>query len=140
MALIVDAGILYAQADRSDADHARAVELLVKEREALVASELVVAEADYLIRTRLGVDVELAFIEDLASGTYAVDCLSRAELGQAHDLALRYRDLKPGLADCSLVVLAYRYSTHRLATFNQRDFRRMAPLQGGSFVLLPADS
>ena len=139
MALIVDAGILYAQADRSEAHHAGAVDLLANERGALVTSELVVAEADYLIRTRLGIDAELAFLEDLAEGTYAVDCLNRAELAQARDLALRYRDLKPGLAACSLVVLAHRYKTRRLATLNQRDFRQMAPLQGGSFQLLPAD-
>lgn len=139
MALIVDAGILYAQADRSDAEHAAAVDVLMNEPEALVTSEVVVAEADYLIRTRLGVQVELAFLDDLAEGTYAVDCLNRAELAQARDLARQYRDLQPGLADCSLVVLAQRYGTRRLATFNQRDFRGMAPLQGGSFTLLPAD-
>ncbi|MHB8618158.1 MAG: type II toxin-antitoxin system VapC family toxin [Chloroflexota bacterium] len=139
MALVVAAGILYAQADRADSFHASAAGLLTGETEPLVTTELVVAEADYLILTRLGVDAELAFLDDLADGTYMVDCLSRTELGQARDVARRYRDLRPGLADCSLVVLAQRYQTRRLATFNQRHFRHIPPLQGGSFQILPAD-
>lgn len=32
-----------------------------------------------------------------------------------------------------------RYRTRRLLTFNERDFRAIAPLQGGAFTVLPAD-
>lgn len=70
--------------------------------------ELAVAEADYLILDRLGVDVELAFIEDLVEGTFVVECLSRDELKTARAVVARYRDLRLGLADASLVVLAQR--------------------------------
>lgn len=51
----------------------------------------------------------------------------------------RYRDLQLGLADAALVVLAKRYGTRRLLTFDVRAFRTVAALQGGSFTLLPAD-
>lgn len=52
----------------------------------------------------------------------------------------RYRDLELGLADASLVVLAGRHRTTRIATFDERAFRAVAPLSGGAFTLLPADS
>jgi predicted nucleic acid-binding protein len=52
----------------------------------------------------------------------------------------RYSDLGLGLADCSIMVLAGRYKTRRLLSFDERHFRAVAPLQGGSFELLPADS
>src|ERR671936_2598983 len=113
--------------------------VLVAEREALVTTELAVAEADYLILTRLGVDVELAFLEDLALGTYIVECLTRDELRTAREVVGRYRDLRLGLADASLAVLAHRYGTHRILTFDERAFRSVSPLQGGSFTVLPAD-
>jgi hypothetical protein len=48
-----------------------------------------VDEDDYLILTWLGVDVELAFLDDLAAGTLVVDCLDRKELGPARDLMRR---------------------------------------------------
>ncbi|HUQ43658.1 MAG TPA: PIN domain-containing protein [Candidatus Limnocylindria bacterium] len=140
MALVVDAGGLYAQADRDDPGHAAVREILVNEREELVTTELAVAEADYLILDRLGPDAEAAFLDDLAGGTFMVECLDRRGLGAARDLVARYRDLRIGLADASLVIVAERYGTRRILSFDERAFRAVAPLQGGSFLLLPADA
>ncbi|MGH3145959.1 MAG: type II toxin-antitoxin system toxin ribonuclease C26 [Rubrobacter sp.] len=140
MALILDAGALYAQADRADPAYEAVAGILKGERGPLVTSEVAVAEADYLILTRLGVDVELAFLDDLAEGTFLVECLTREELGVARGLARRYQDLELGLADVSLVVLARRYRTRRIATFDELAFRAVTPLQGGSFIVLPADT
>lgn len=139
MALVVDAGALYAQADADEPRHSAVAEILRAERESLITSELAVAEADYLILERLGVDVELAFIEDLAAGTFEVECLTREELRVARRLVEQHRDLRIGLADASLVVLADRYRTTRLLSFDERAFRTVAPLGGGTFTILPAD-
>jgi predicted nucleic acid-binding protein len=97
------------------------------------------AEADYMILERLGVDAELAFLNDLASGDFQVECLTPAELGSIEDIARRHRDLRVGLADASVVVLAARFRTRRILTFDERHFRAMSPLQGGRFTILPAD-
>lgn len=140
MALIVDAGGLYAQADRADPAHEAVVDILKEERGPLVTSAVAVAEADYLILTRLGIDVELAFLDDLAEGTFLVECLTREELRIARRLARLHRDLEIGLADASLVVLAHRHRSRRIVTFDERAFRTVAPLQGGSFIVLPADA
>lgn len=137
MALVVDASALYAQADAAEPGHAAVARILQSERGTLVTTELAVAEADYLILRRLGVEVELAFIDDLAVGTFVVECLSREELRKARSLIERYRDLRLGLADASLAVLAERYATRRILTFDERAFRVVEPLQGGSFTILP---
>jgi predicted nucleic acid-binding protein len=137
--LLLDAGALYAQADRADPHHQAVVDILRAERGPLVTSQIAVAEADYLILTRLGLNVELAFLEDLADGTFLAECLSRQEFGLALDVARRYRALELGVADAALVVLAHRYRTRRLLTFDERAFRTVTPLQGGTFFLLPAD-
>lgn len=139
MALLVDAGALYAQADADEPGHGAVRAILEREREMLVTTELAVAEADYLILDRLGPDVELAFLEDLAEGTYVVESLDQAQLRAARDLVGKYRDLRIGLADASLVVVAERYASRRLLTFDERAFRAVAPLQGGAFTILPAD-
>ena len=114
--------------------------ILRSEQGTLATTEVAVAEADYLILQRLGVDAELAFLTDLAEGTFIVDCLDRRELTEAREIAARYRDLRLGLADASLVVLAARYSTTRILTLDERAFRAVTPLQGGSFTVLPADA
>ncbi len=140
MALVLDAGALYAQADADEPRHGAVARALEIETELLITTELAVAEADYLILDRLGVDVELAFLEDLSAGTFVVECLTSEELATARSIVERYRDLQLGLADASLVVIAARYGTSRIMTFDQRAFRAVAPIQGGSFVLLPADA
>lgn len=139
MTLLVDAGAFLAQADRDDPAHQGVVDVLTSERGPLVTSQLALAEADYLVMSRLGVDVELRLLDDLATGTFVAECLTRPELGVARDLAQRYHDLKIGLADASLVVLAQRFRTRRICTVDERCFRAMSPLQGGAFTLLPAD-
>ena len=68
-----------------------------------------------------------------------MECLSQAEMKVARDQARKYRSLKLGLADCSLAVLAQRYRTRRILTFDQPAFRGLVPLQGGAFTVLPAD-
>lgn len=139
VSLIVDAGALFAQADRSDPAHSSVASALQNERGPLITSQIAAAEADHLILTRLGVDVELAFLEDLVAGTFTAEALTNQDLAAARDIVGRYRDLGVGLADASLVVLADRHRTNRLLTLDERCFRAMTPLQGGSFLLLPAD-
>jgi predicted nucleic acid-binding protein len=139
VALIIDASAMLAQADRDDPAHEPVREVLEAEREALVTSQLAVAEADYLILDRLGVEAWLAFLADLEAGTFVAECLTSVELHTARELAIRYRDLELGLAAISLVLLARRHRTRRLLTFDERGFRNVAPLQGGAFTLLPAD-
>jgi uncharacterized protein len=85
------------------------------------------------------VDVELRVLDDLA-GAFLVDSLDAGGMADAAALCRRYRDLELGLADASIVVLARKWRTRSLATFDDRHFRAIEPLQGGSFELLPADA
>jgi predicted nucleic acid-binding protein len=138
--LIVDASALFAQADRDDPAHPAVRAVMRAEQGLLVTSQVAVAEADYLILDRLGVEPWLGFLADLERATFVAACLTTADLGTALELAHRYRDLELGLADISLVLLARRHGTRRLLTFDERAFRTVTPLQGGAFTILPADA
>lgn len=140
MTLLVDAGALFALADVGQSGHLAVRRVLEVERGVLLTSEVVLAEADYLILDRLGVRAELVFVRDLAAGGLRVECLGQVGMDEALDVLTRYRDLRIGLADASLVVLARRFRTNRVLTFDERAFRAVTPLQGGSFRLLPADA
>ncbi len=106
-----------------------------------MSSAFTVAEADHLILTRLGVAAELSFIDSLASG-FLVPTLDPQGLRDARRLCARYREQQLGLADASIAVLAARFSTSHLATFDERHFRSVRPLEDddGAFTLLPADA
>lgn len=140
MTLIVDAAPLVALGDRRDPRHAAVRELLESEPGDLVIPAPVTAEADYLLRKRGGRAAARAFLRDLASAVFFVEGLTVEEHGLALELDARYPRLDAGLADLSMVILAHRLGTRRLLTFDERDFRTLRPLSGGTFQLLPADA
>jgi len=137
--LVLDAAPLVALADRGDPMRETLLETLRGEPGALVLPAPVTAEVDYLLGERLGDSARRAFLSDLAARRYEVVCLEIDEYPKIAALDTRYADLSLGLADCSIVVLAARFETSRLLTFDERHFRSVAPLSGNSFTLLPAD-
>ena len=94
---------------------------------------------DHLLARRGGHSARRPFLEDLGAGRYVVECLRPEDYRVVAELEARYADLSPGLADLAVVLLAYRLRTRRIATFDERHFRVMRPLDGGAFTLLPAD-
>jgi predicted nucleic acid-binding protein len=138
--LVVDAAPLLALGDRSDPRHAAVRAVLESEPGDLVIPAPVTAEADYLLRRRGGRAAARAFLRDLASAVFLVEGLTVEEHGLALELEERYPKLDPGLADLSVVILAHRLGTRRLLTFDERDFRTMRPIAGGTFQLFPADA
>ena len=139
MKLIVDAGPLVAQVEPGHAGRVPAKEALSREPGLPVLSPLTAAEVDYLSQAKAGRFGNRPFIADLAAGRFEVAALGTADFAEIERLNNRYRDLSPGIADLSVIVLAARYRTTRLLTFDQRHFRLMRPIQGGHFTLLPID-
>jgi predicted nucleic acid-binding protein len=98
------------------------------------------AEVDHLLGARFEQVARRAFLDDLAAGRFLVEGLTQREHGTVADLDRRYADFAVGLADLSVVVLAGRFRSRDVLTFDERHFRTLRPLQGGAFRLLPADA
>ncbi len=139
MTLILDAAPLVALADRDEPRREALLETLRTEAGSLILPAPVTAEVDYLLGERLGERARRAFLADLAARRFDVACLEGDEYPAIASLDARYADLGLGLADCSIVVLAARFGTRRLLSFDERHFRAVTPLQGGGFTLLPTD-
>ena len=111
--------------------------LLRSEPGDLVVPTTVAAEADHLLGRRGGRHARLALIDDLARGRFLLADLSRTDLAVIRDLGARYEDLDAGLTDLSVVVMAARFATDRIATFDAH-FRVLRPIDGhGHFMILP---
>ena len=140
MTVVIDAGPLVAFGDAHDPHFASVDHLLRTIDGPLIIPAPVTAEVDYLLGRRVGHGPRRAFLADLAAGRFVVACLEREDYAKISELDSRYTDLELGLADCALVVLAHRHETNRILSFDERHFRAITPLQGGSFTILPADS
>jgi len=136
--IVLDTSVAVAFMNRRDDDHERVAAWMDAVEEDLFTTPLIVAEVDHLVSRSGGSDAALAFYEDLASGAYAVEWWPEA-MTETLSAARKHRDI--GLADASLLALASRLNTLRIATLDERHFRAVRPLTGeAAFVLLPADA
>lgn len=135
--IVADTSGLLALFNRREPAHDAVRAAVADTRDPLVISPYVVAELDYLVATRLGVDAELALLAELVGGAYDLAGMDADGLRRCHQLIDRYRTLDIGVADASLVVLADARRTRTLLTLDQRHFGVLRPLGGGRFRLIP---
>jgi predicted nucleic acid-binding protein len=140
MALICDTGGIYAIHDADDPNHASVKFVVEVEPGQLFLPVILLAEIDYLLTTRLGVDAALDFLESLERGAFVLVSLSVEDIVRCRELVMQYRDLNVGLADASVVATAERLGIQRLLTVDQRHFRAVTPRHASHFILLPADA
>jgi len=135
--IILDTSALYAYFRADDPDHAAVVETM-NGGDQLVVSPYVVAELDYLVTRRAGVHAEIRMLAELSGGAFELPIMGAADLLTCAEIISNYHDQNVGVTDASLIVLADRYATHRIATFDHRHFSVLRGLDGSPFTLVPA--
>lgn len=126
--------------DRRDSNHETVRGWMQEQDQELVTTPLIVAELDHLVSRQGGQGAARALREDLDRGAYLVDWWPRA-MHETIALARRHESMELGLADASLLALATRLQSIRIATLDERHFRALKPSSGGdAFTLLPADA
>ncbi|MGH2797105.1 MAG: PIN domain-containing protein [Thermoleophilaceae bacterium] len=138
--LVVDTSGLIALIDRGHDLHAVAAAVVASDRGPFYLSPFVLQEIDYLVSGRLGAREALSVLDEVASGALQLEPFDARDLAVASAAMKRYADMRLGLADASIVVIAARSGTDRVLTLDERHFRAVRPLQGGAFTILPADA
>lgn len=136
--IVLDTSALYAALVETERHHDRALGALEQATQPFVLSPFVLCELDFLLRTSVGVETEVRFLEEVAAGAYDLAAFDAADLSGATEVVERYADLRLGLADASIVVLADRYATDSVFTLDERHFRALRTRRGAPFTILPA--
>jgi predicted nucleic acid-binding protein len=139
MALVCDTGPVYALYDADDAHHATVKAAIEAEPGPLFLPVILLAELDYLLHVRLGIDAALDFLESIEQGSFTLVLVTREDLSRCRELMTQYRDLGLGLADCSVIATAERLGIQRILTVDERHFRAVQPRRFSHFILIPAD-
>jgi hypothetical protein len=137
--IVLDTGGLYAALDANEDLHGRAVAALSAAKPPRVLSPFVLAELDYLVGARVGHQAQMALVQEVARGAYQLELFASEDVADAHRVMERYADLRIGLADASVVVLAHRHRTLDLLCTDERHFRALRGPGGKPFRLLPLD-
>jgi uncharacterized protein len=114
---IADTGFIVAAGDRDDRYHEWAANLARTVTEPLLTCEPVLAEAAYQLGSAAQV---LALMED---GLLQVAFECSEHIKPLQELARRYADRKPDLADLCLIRMSELYPRHIVITVDQNDFR-----------------
>jgi predicted nucleic acid-binding protein len=117
MKAIADTGLIVAFGNRTDRFHSWAVEIASNITEPLLTCEAVLAEAAFHLRS---VSYVLALIED---GMFEVSFEIPKHQRRLAELAERYRDRQPDLADLCLIRMSELFPQHAVITVDEEDFR-----------------
>jgi predicted nucleic acid-binding protein len=114
---IADTGFVVAFARRNDQHHNWAVNIAKALTEPLLTCEAVLAESAFHLESSSYV---FSLLQDEML-RIAFDC--NRNLGQLAELAERYLDRKPDLADLCLIRMSEIYPRHSIITIDESDFR-----------------
>lgn len=117
MKAIADTGFVVAFGNRYDRHHAWAVEIAKTVTEPLLTCEAVLAEAAFHLGS---VSYVLSLVDD---GLLRLAFDGARHLQQLTDLARRYQDRHPDLADLCLIRMSELYPKHLVITVDENDFR-----------------
>jgi uncharacterized protein len=137
VALILDAGPLYAALDRRDAYHRPCRSLIEATDEEVVIPIPVLTEVDYFIQTRAHPGARLDFLDNITSGAFRVENVVREDFFRIRELCERYADADIGFVDAAVLAIVERLNEPKLATLDHRHFGILRPRHVESLTLLP---
>ena len=137
--ILVDTSAVLQLASSSGQRHAEVLAVVAKLDGPFLLSPFVLADLDYMLIERHGQEKQLALLAEVIEGAYELAEFGRADVEAAVAVMRRYADLRVGLADASIVVLAERHDATDLLSFDHRHFRAMSGPGGRPFRLLPDD-
>jgi predicted nucleic acid-binding protein len=136
LTVVVDTSFVVELYDRGAPLWAEADRWAAVTDEELVTTPLAVAEMDHLVPRRGGATARRALWRNLEAGALTVRWWADA---MDETLVVARKRPEIGLVDASLVALANRLRTDRVATLDDR-FRSLKTRAGKPFVILPADA
>lgn len=98
------------------------------------------AELDYLLSRHVGAVAQAALLDEVARGAYRLEPFAAPDIESAKSVIDRYAELRIGLADASLVVLAERHGVRDVLSLDQRHFRSLRIRGRKKFRILPFDA
>ncbi len=117
MHTIADTGFVVAFVHSDDMHHEWALEVAARLTSPSLTCEAVLAEAAFKLRSA---DVVLQLVEGgLLSPAFDLV----ANLSQLHEMARRYADRQPDLADLCLIRMSELFPRHTVLTVDEADFR-----------------
>lgn len=137
MAVLLDASVIFAAADRADLNHAAAAAWFRRVNEPLLLGALTLSELDHVLQRELGAGASIAVVETVVGGGIRLVAPTPEDLARASELMAEAAEHRPRLVDAVLVATAERLGVRRIATFDRRPIAVFRPRHVRAFDLEP---
>ena len=127
MAVLLDASIILAAADRADLNHDAAVAWFGRVDEPLLLGALTLADLDHVLQRELGLAASVALLSTVVNGSIRLVSTHGPDLARAAELMAEAAEHRPRLVDAVLVATAERLAVRRVATFDRRPIAVFRP-------------
>lgn len=134
--IILDTSGFWAALDRRQPRHESCLEALLASQPPRLLSPFVLQELDHFFVQRLGLASELELLDEVVRGAYQLEAFDELDVRAARAVIARYNDLRVGLADASIVVLAERHRCLDILTLDHRHFGALRA-DGRAFQIAP---
>lgn len=137
--ILLDTSGLLSAIDASQRHHAACAKVVAEASGPLLLSPFVLAELDYLLSRHVGATAQSALLDEVSRGAYRLEPFGPDDVAAAKSVMDRYSNLRIGLADASIVVLAERHRAKDVLTLDERHFRSFRLRDRRRFRILPGD-
>lgn len=131
--ITLDSSALFALLARDEPAHELCVTTLRAARPPFLVPAGVLGEIAYMIEAWLGGRALASFVENLQAGSFTLHC-GDSDFARIGELTERYRDLRLGFADASVIACA-ESNAGDVMTLDRRDFDVVA--REGTIHVLP---
>ncbi|MFT4011222.1 MAG: PIN domain-containing protein [Nocardioidaceae bacterium] len=139
--IVVDTGPLVAAAVADDAENYRCTEFFTSvhlARQQIYVPGTVLAEAGYLIESKVSPEAEAGFLDGLATNDdVEIVETTKDDLARMAELVRQYADLPLGTTDASVIAIAEQLDITEIATLDRRHFSVVRPRHSNVLTLLP---
>jgi hypothetical protein len=135
--IVADTGAIIALIDRDEKHHKTLARLFANSGEEWVIPWAVLPEVDYILGARISETARRSFLDDVATGAFAVEWGSHADVVRAAEIDSLYQSLRLGLVDACVLAVAERLRAAAIVTLDLKHFGAVKPLW--PLKILPRD-
>ena len=127
MQILLDTSAILALSYRSHHLNRDISDLISQKESICIIPSTVIVEVCQLLKYRFGSKYEKKFLEEIKKSSFIMETVMFEDIFRIIQILAKYDDLNAGYVDSSIVAIAERLGTNKLATLDRRHFSVLIP-------------
>jgi len=125
--VILDTSAIIALSDKRHHLNKEIIDLVSQKETICIIPSTVTVEVCQLLKYRFGSKYEKKFLEEIDKSSFIMETVTFKDISRILQILTKYDDLNAGYVDSSIVAIAERLGTNKLATLDRKHFSVLIP-------------